>query len=93
MITFGILRVWEVKRFDIPKGWSLLYIKVVRVFQKGVSLKVIESQVYLTSSVIGRTHHQFAEVATMCFCQPFDNHFILGDERLENLKTPGRRTP
>ena len=24
----------------------------------------------------------------MCFCPPFDNHFILGDIRLGNLKAP-----
>ena len=35
-----------------------------------------------------QTHHQFAGMAAKCFCRPFDNHFILGDRRLGNLKAP-----
>ena len=78
------------KGLAFQKVGSLLY-KGCWGILVGMSQKVIESRFFssfVLLSMIDLTHHQFAGVTTMLFCRPFDNHFILGDIRLRNLKAP-----
>ena len=51
IINFEILRVWEAKRFGIPKGQvSPLYKGCRGISLRGCLKKVIESRVFLSSS-------------------------------------------
>ena len=70
------------------KVGSPLYIKVVGIFQEGVSKghRVLSFHSLVILSVIERILHQFVGVVTMCFCRLFDNRFILRNESHENLK-------
>ena len=92
IIYFGILNVWEAKRFGIPKGQvSPLYKGCRGISGRTVKKEIIESRVFpsfVLLSVIVQTHHQFTGVATKCFCRPFDTRFILGDRRPWNLEAP-----
>ena len=80
--------------FGIPKGLvSPLYKGCRGISEREQKRKkeVIESRVFpsfVLLSVIVQTHHQFAGVATKCFCRPFDTRFILGDRRPWNLEAP-----
>ena len=81
IIYFGILKVWEDKRFGIPKGIvSPLYKGCRGISGVTVKKEIIESRVFpsfVILSVIVQTHHQFARAATKCVCRPFDTRFIL----------------